>query len=184
LDQFERKPFGTKTTKIKRDDCLHRNDPDPPWDFENYSAGGTKKGADPHYAVMSLDEIKALPVGQAADERRLQKVRKCGPLTILRQSKAECVDARRVSPALIFATPRRNRRRGRARAAGLSSSTHSARVKSIAFGLTERSPSRSAGNIPTSAWTDGHCDPPYKPNFSQSGSRPVGTNGMKKTKIK
>lgn len=22
---------------------------DPPWDFRNYSAAGTKKGADPHY---------------------------------------------------------------------------------------------------------------------------------------
>ena len=35
---------------------------DPPWDFENYSAAGTKKGADPHYAVMPLAEIKSLPV--------------------------------------------------------------------------------------------------------------------------
>lgn len=36
---------------------------DPPWDFENYSAAGTKKGADEHYTVMPLREIKALPVG-------------------------------------------------------------------------------------------------------------------------
>jgi len=36
---------------------------DPPWDFENYSKAGTKKGADPHYQVMSLAEIKALPIG-------------------------------------------------------------------------------------------------------------------------
>src|SRR5580693_1586917 len=39
---------------------------DPPWDFENYSDAGTKKGADPHYAVMPLDGIKALPVHQLA----------------------------------------------------------------------------------------------------------------------
>jgi N6-adenosine-specific RNA methylase IME4 len=39
---------------------------DPPWDFRNYSAAGTKKGADPHYAVMSLDAIKALPVDRLA----------------------------------------------------------------------------------------------------------------------
>ncbi len=35
---------------------------DPAWDFENYSAAGTKKGADPHYTVMPLDGIKALRV--------------------------------------------------------------------------------------------------------------------------
>ena len=39
---------------------------DPPWDFENYSAAGTAKGADPHYDVMPLDQIQALPVGQLA----------------------------------------------------------------------------------------------------------------------
>jgi N6-adenosine-specific RNA methylase IME4 len=39
---------------------------DPPWDFENYSDAGTAKGADPHYAVMPLDAITALPVGQLA----------------------------------------------------------------------------------------------------------------------
>jgi N6-adenosine-specific RNA methylase IME4 len=39
---------------------------DPPWDLENYSAAGTKKGADPHYDVMTLDDIKALPVGHLA----------------------------------------------------------------------------------------------------------------------
>lgn len=39
---------------------------DPPWDFENYSDKGTKKGADPHYEVQSLDWIRALPVGQLA----------------------------------------------------------------------------------------------------------------------
>jgi N6-adenosine-specific RNA methylase IME4 len=39
---------------------------DPPWDFENYSAAGTAKGADPHYSVMTLDAIKALRVGELA----------------------------------------------------------------------------------------------------------------------
>ncbi len=39
---------------------------DPPWDFRNYSDAGTKKGADPHYDVMSLADIKALPVGHLA----------------------------------------------------------------------------------------------------------------------
>lgn len=39
---------------------------DPPWDFENYSDKGTSKGADPHYAVMTLDAIKALPAHELA----------------------------------------------------------------------------------------------------------------------
>jgi N6-adenosine-specific RNA methylase IME4 len=39
---------------------------DPPWDFENYSDAGTVKGADPHYSVMSLADIKALRVGDLA----------------------------------------------------------------------------------------------------------------------
>lgn len=41
---------------------------DPPWDFENYSAAGTKKGADPHYAVMPLGEIESLPVHVLASQ--------------------------------------------------------------------------------------------------------------------
>jgi N6-adenosine-specific RNA methylase IME4 len=40
--------------------------PDPPWDFENYSDAGTKKGADPHYSVMRLEAIKALSVHELA----------------------------------------------------------------------------------------------------------------------
>lgn len=39
---------------------------DPPWDFKNFSDAGTKKGADPHYAVMPLEAIKALPVHELA----------------------------------------------------------------------------------------------------------------------
>ena len=39
---------------------------DPPWDFQNYSDAGTLKGADAHYDVMSLSDIKALRVGELA----------------------------------------------------------------------------------------------------------------------
>lgn len=39
---------------------------DPPWDFRTYSQEGQKKGPASHYKVMSLDDIKALPVGQLA----------------------------------------------------------------------------------------------------------------------
>lgn len=39
---------------------------DPPWDFRNYSDKGTLKGADPHYSVMTLGEIKSLQVGNLA----------------------------------------------------------------------------------------------------------------------
>lgn len=39
---------------------------DPPWDFANYSDKGTLKGADPHYDVMPLAQILALPVGMLA----------------------------------------------------------------------------------------------------------------------
>lgn len=51
---------------------------DPPWDFKNYSAAGTAKGADPHYTVMTLDEIKALPVGQLARGDCLMLLWTCG----------------------------------------------------------------------------------------------------------
>ena len=37
-----------------------------PWDFESYSDAGTRRGADPHYSVMSLDDIKAMRVGDLA----------------------------------------------------------------------------------------------------------------------
>ncbi len=39
---------------------------DPPWDFRTYSQEGQKKGPASHYSVMSIDEIKALPVGHLA----------------------------------------------------------------------------------------------------------------------
>lgn len=40
---------------------------DPPWRFKNWSErGDTKKSANSKYSTMSLDEIKALPVGNLA----------------------------------------------------------------------------------------------------------------------
>lgn len=39
---------------------------DPPWKFETYSEAGLDRSAENHYPVMALDEIKALPVGEAA----------------------------------------------------------------------------------------------------------------------
>lgn len=42
---------------------------DPPWSFTAYSGKGKARSADRHYDTMSLDDIKALPVGQlAADD--------------------------------------------------------------------------------------------------------------------
>lgn len=51
---------------------------DPPWDFENYSAAGTAKGADPHYDVMQIDAIRALPVSQLARGDCLLLLWTCG----------------------------------------------------------------------------------------------------------
>ncbi len=39
---------------------------DPPWSFATYSAAGKGKSAEAHYATMTLDAIKVLPVGQLA----------------------------------------------------------------------------------------------------------------------
>lgn len=39
---------------------------DPPWKYQNYSRKGEHKGAAAQYDCMTLDEIKALPVGQLA----------------------------------------------------------------------------------------------------------------------
>jgi N6-adenosine-specific RNA methylase IME4 len=47
---------------------------DPPWDFENYSDAGTKMGADLHYSVMALKEIKAPPVHELRVERLIGMV--------------------------------------------------------------------------------------------------------------
>lgn len=39
---------------------------DPPWYFKNYSAKGEKKNPNAHYDCMSIDELRALPVGHLA----------------------------------------------------------------------------------------------------------------------
>mgnify|MGYP001612675063 CR=1 FL=1 len=39
---------------------------DPPWLFELYSEEGEEKSAAAHYSLMSIDKIKALPVGHLA----------------------------------------------------------------------------------------------------------------------
>lgn len=39
---------------------------DPPWDFQNYSDAGTTKGADPHYDVLPIEQIKAFRIGDLA----------------------------------------------------------------------------------------------------------------------
>lgn len=44
---------------------------DPPWRFELYSALGEKKSPQAHYATMSLDDIKRLPVAGLAAENCL-----------------------------------------------------------------------------------------------------------------
>jgi len=42
---------------------------DPPWTFEVYSGKGKSRSAEEHYDTMTLDEIKALPIGSlAADD--------------------------------------------------------------------------------------------------------------------
>ncbi len=39
---------------------------DPPWKFKTYSDEGRDKSAEAHYATMTLDEIKRLPVSHLA----------------------------------------------------------------------------------------------------------------------
>lgn len=39
---------------------------DPPWPFENYSAKGESRNPNRHYDTMSIEQIKALPVGHLA----------------------------------------------------------------------------------------------------------------------
>jgi N6-adenosine-specific RNA methylase IME4 len=39
---------------------------DPPWPFENYSTKGESRNPNRHYETMSIDQIKALPVGHLA----------------------------------------------------------------------------------------------------------------------
>lgn len=39
---------------------------DPPWNFENYSENGEGKNPNRHYDCMSINKIKALPIGPLA----------------------------------------------------------------------------------------------------------------------
>lgn len=39
---------------------------DPPWPFDNYSAKGESRNPSRHYDTMSINQIKALPVGDLA----------------------------------------------------------------------------------------------------------------------
>ena len=42
---------------------------DPPWEFKTYSDRGKSRSAERHYDCMSIQELKALPIGQlAADD--------------------------------------------------------------------------------------------------------------------
>lgn len=41
---------------------------DPPWNFANWSAGGEEKNASAQYDCMGLDAIKAMRVGDIADQ--------------------------------------------------------------------------------------------------------------------
>lgn len=41
---------------------------DPPWAYRVWSQKGNGRSAESHYSTMSLDDIKALPVGNLADK--------------------------------------------------------------------------------------------------------------------
>ena len=41
---------------------------DPPWAYRVWSQKGKGRSAESHYSTMSLDDIKALPVGELADK--------------------------------------------------------------------------------------------------------------------
>lgn len=41
---------------------------DPAWPFDNYSAAGESRNPNRHYDTMSIDQIKALPVGHLASD--------------------------------------------------------------------------------------------------------------------
>ena len=41
---------------------------DPPWAYRTWSQKGKGRSAERHYSTMSIEEIKALPVGKLADK--------------------------------------------------------------------------------------------------------------------
>jgi N6-adenosine-specific RNA methylase IME4 len=53
-------------------------DADPPWAFERWSDKNQSKGAADQYDLMTLDQIKALPVGQLAGRDCLLLLWTCG----------------------------------------------------------------------------------------------------------
>lgn len=53
---------------------------DPPWQYKNYSRKGEHKGAAAQYDCMSLDDIKALPVGQLASPNAILMLWATNPL--------------------------------------------------------------------------------------------------------
>lgn len=55
-------PFGNNIRPFSFDLLMA----DPPWCFETYSDRGKDKSPEAHYKTMTLDEIKALPVGHLA----------------------------------------------------------------------------------------------------------------------
>jgi N6-adenosine-specific RNA methylase IME4 len=91
---------------------------DPPWDFENYSAAGTLKGADPHYDVMPLNAIKALRVHELARGDCLLLLWTCGWAIATGQ-------AQEVARAWCFQSDHRN---GLDQAHGKRQTTHGTRV--------------------------------------------------------
>ena len=40
---------------------------DPPWQYKVYSKKGAGRSAESHYPTMSIEDIRALPVGELAD---------------------------------------------------------------------------------------------------------------------
>ena len=43
---------------------------DPPWRYKVYSKKGLGRSAESHYPTMSLEDIKALPIGELAAKDR------------------------------------------------------------------------------------------------------------------
>ena len=39
---------------------------DPPWQYRTYSKKGQGRSAESHYPTMSIEDIKALPIGELA----------------------------------------------------------------------------------------------------------------------
>lgn len=53
---------------------------DPPWSFKNYSKKGEDRNVNKHYNVMTLDDIKKLPVKNIADDDCVLLMWTTGPM--------------------------------------------------------------------------------------------------------